>query len=357
MDYHRLALRAGTGLVAFAIVLRFLGTTGFSPMAAMLQRPDVLSSLIYLQTGRLVSAATLPEEEDTQQKPEWTNPSELPTEETVPAMPPESVPVETEPDPVWQEVFSPADMQSIAVTYGCPFRPDLENLLLTGISWNLTVPEPTVLIVHTHATECYTPAAGEHYAESGSYRTLDEHYNMVSIGDEIARVLEAGGISVLHDRAYHDYPSYNSAYSSSRASVEGYLAQYPSIRLVLDIHRDASGGTAGQLTTWATVDGEASSQLMLVVGTHSEEAPHENWQQNLSLALKLHALLQRENPGICRPVNLRDWRFNQDLTAGSLLIEVGAAGDSHQQALTAARALAEGILALARGASTANSTI
>ena len=345
MSQHRLTLRVGTGVVAFALILRLFGATGFTPMAAMLQRTDVLSFLIYLQTGRLVSAVLQPEEE--------------PVIETEPTEQEADQPPETEawkPDPVWQEVFSSSDLQNIAVSYGCDYRPDLENLLLTGISWNLTALEPTVLIVHTHATECYTPAQGESYGQSGSYRTLDAHYNMVSIGDEIARVLQAGGISVLHDRTYHDYPSYNSAYSSSRASVEAYLEQYPSIRLVLDIHRDASGG-AEQLTTWASVDGEASSQLMLVVGTHSQDAPHENWQQNLSLALKLHALLQRENPGICRPVNLRDWRFNQDLSVGSLLVEVGAAGDSQQQALVAARALAEGILALARGASTADSTI
>lgn len=347
MNQHRLVVRVGAGAVAFALILRFFGTTGFTPMAAMLQRTDVLSFLIYLQTGRLVSTV-LQTEEPTSAETQPTEPE--------PSAPQESQAGQTQPDPIRQEVFSPSDLQNIAVSYGCDYRPNLENLLLTGISWNLTAQEPTVLIVHTHATECYTPAEGETYGESGSYRTLEEPYNMVSIGDEIARVLEEGGICVLHDRTYHDYPSYNSAYASSRASVEAYLEQYPSIRLVLDIHRDASGGE-NQLTTWATVDGEASSQLMLVVGTHSMDAPHENWQQNLSLALKLHALLQRENPGICRPVNLRDWRFNQDLSAGSLLVEVGAAGDSHQQALTAARALAEGILALARGAATADSTI
>lgn len=357
MDHHRLVLRVGAGAVAFAIALRLFGTTGFAPMAAVVQRTDVLSFLIYLQTGRLVSASLPPEETDRVQIPEITVPFAPPVEESMPTIPPETDPTDPEPDPVWQEVFSPSDLQSIAVTYGCHFRPDLENLLLTGISWNLTVQEPTVLIVHTHATESYTKSDGENYTESGSYRTLDAHYNMVSIGDEIARVLQEGGISVIHDRSYHDYPSYNQAYSSSRSSVEAYLSRYPSIRLVLDIHRDASGGAAGQLTTSATVNGVNASQLMLVVGTHSAEAPHENWQQNLSLALKLHALLQRENPGICRPVNLRDWRFNQDLAAGSLLVEVGAAGDSHQQALIAARALAEGILALARGASTGSSTM
>ena len=345
MDNHRLALRVGAGAVAFAVALRLFGSGGFTPMAALTQRTDVLSFLIYLQTGRLVSGA-LPEKEEELPLPEV---STAPTEESTPLLPEETVPGETEQELIIGEVFSPEDMQSITVSYGCDFRPDLQSLLLTDISWNLTAQEPTVLIVHTHATECYTQSSGEDYSQSGSYRTLDERYNMLSIGDEIARVLEEGGISVLHDRTLHDYPSYNEAYASSRASVEAYLQQYPSIRLVLDIHRDASGGANGQLTTSAVVDGESSAQLMLVVGTHSEEAPHENWQWNLSLALKLQALLQRENPGLCRPVNLRDWRFNQDLAVGSLLVEVGAAGDTHGQALAAARALAEGILAMAFG--------
>ena len=173
---------------------------------------------------------------------------------------------------------------------------------------------------------------------------------MVSIGDEVARVLSMGGISVLHDRSYHDYPSYNGSYGNARMSIEEYLRQYPSIQMVLDIHRDAIDGADGnQLDTQGTVDGQSSAQLMVVVGTDATGNFHPAWQKNLSLALKLTTVLERADPGITRPINLRAERFNMDLTPGSLLIEVGGAGNTHEEAILAANALARGILTLAKG--------
>ena len=102
------------------------------------------------------------------------------------------------------------------------------------------------------------------------------------------------------------------------------------IQMVLDLHRDASGG-ASQMRTLAHVDGSDSAQLMIVVGTN-----YDTWEENLSLALKLHAQLETACPGITRPLQLRGQRFNEDLSPGGLLIEVGAAGNSHDEALTAA---------------------
>ena len=172
---------------------------------------------------------------------------------------------------------------------------------------------------------------------------------MLSIGDEIARVLEEGGVGVIHDRTLHDYPDYNNSYNLARDTIEGYLEKYPSIQIVLDIHRDASDSPDGQLVTSAIAGGQRSAQLMMVVGTDAGGNHHPNWQENLSLALKLTALLEQTNPGISRPIDLRKERFNMDLTAGSLLVEVGAAGNTHSEALIAANALAQSILALQGG--------
>ena len=236
--------------------------------------------------------------------------------------------------------------------YGCNYRPDLETLLLSPLDWNLYGDEPAVLILHTHATESYTPTEDAAYTPSGDRRTLEEAYNMLSIGDQVAAILEAGGISVLHDRTLHDYPSYNGSYVSARNTIAEYLQQYPSIRMVLDIHRDAATTDAGtHLTTSATVNGAPSSQLMVVIGTDSTGNYHPNWQTNLALALKLTAQWERLSPGITRPIYLRAERFNMDMTPGSLLIEVGASGDTHAQAIQAAKILAQGILDLAMGTS------
>ena len=333
MDHQRFILRTGAAVIAFAIILRLLGGGFFAPVGQFLESPGLWSFLVYLQTGR---AVRLPPE------------IEVPPPQTT--LPEESVPPVQDED-VFLPVFSQADLQNVEVMYGCSYRPDLEALLQQKLQWDLTGQGPKVLIVHTHATESYTPAPGQSYQEEVAYRTLDEHYNMVSIGDEVARVLETGGIGVIHDRTYHDYPSYNDSYANARSSIARYLAQYPSIELVLDIHRDAADGADGtQLKTHGTVGGQPSSQLMVVVGTDASGNHHPNWQSNLALGLKLSAVLERADPGLTRPISLRSERFNMDMTPGSLLIEVGAAGDTHEEAMLAANALARGILTLAKGA-------
>ena len=152
---------------------------------------------------------------------------------------------------------------------------------------------------------------------------------------------------MIHDRALHDYPSYNGSYSDARKSIRKYLAEYPTIRLVLDLHRDAADTPSGQLRTLASTGAGDCAQLMLVMGSSASGLKHPDWEQNLSLALKLQAVLERNDPGITRSTVLRAQRFNQDLSPGCLLVEVGAAGNTHAEALRAADALAEGILALA----------
>jgi stage II sporulation protein P len=136
-----------------------------------------------------------------------------------------------------------------------------------------------------------------------------------------------------------------------------WLEQYPSISLVIDLHRDAAGDSAaGQLKTQVSIDGTSSAQLMIVVGSNAGGRQHPNWKENFALAAKLHTQLEKRFPGICRPISFRTERFNQDLSPGALLIEVGAAGDTLEEALAAAAFLAEGISNLALGTITADST-
>ena len=206
-----------------------------------------------------------------------------------------------------------------------------------------------MLIVHTHATESYAGISGN--------RTEDPNYNMLRVGAEIANILEQNGIEVIHDTTLHDEPSYNNAYNFARQTIEARLEEYPSIRMVVDVHRDAFDLTeTEQLSTYALVDGQDSAQLMLVMGTDAGGRHHPNWQGNLAVAVKLQALLEEKYPGICRRMQLRTERFNQDLSPAGMLLEVGAAGDTLEQALVAARAFAESIVALSYGTVTADST-
>ena len=173
---------------------------------------------------------------------------------------------------------------------------------------------------------------------------------MVSIGDVLGYWLESAGIGVVHDKTLHDSPSYSAAYENSRQSAQKYLQQYPSIRLILDLHRDSVEDSSGNQVryTLETADGTAA-RLMLVVGTDAGGLTHTKWSENMSLAVKLQAQLEKANPGICRPISFRTQRFNQDLSTGALLLEMGSAGNTRDEVLRSTKLLADAIITLSKG--------
>ena len=306
------------------------------PINRVFSHPEAVSLIIYLETGRVVKPA----------KPQLLQPTE---EETT--------------QPVQNCVseqglsFVESDAELIQVSNFSQYALNVRELLMTELTWDLTQEQPQVLIVHSHATESYTQTPQFSYTPSAAYRTLDIQYNMVCVGQALQAALEAKGIGVIHDKTLYDNPSYNDAYIQSRKGVQAWLEQYPSISLVIDLHRDAAGDSAtGQLQTQVMIDGSPSAQLMIVVGSNAGGRQHPQWKENLALAAKLHAQLEKRFPGICRPISFRTERFNQDLSPGALLIEVGAAGDTLEEALVAVGFLAEGISDLALGTVTADST-
>ena len=322
MKQQSRARRVGITAIMCALVLRLWSEGYGEKLLNLLTSPQAAAFYIYLETGRDVRfSPSLPafSPDFMESPPAATLPA---TEPTLPS-------------------FSDAD--GLELYYASTENPDIAALLAQPLQWNLRGEEPTVLIVHTHTTESYT-RVDEPYTESAAWRTADENYNMVSIGEIVKHILEENGIPVIHDQALHDYPSYNGSYTRTRKAVQDYVNQYSGIQLILDLHRDAAGEGSNQMRTLATVDGEPSAQLMLVMGTN-----YDHYPENLSLALKLHAQLERQCPGITRPLQLRAARFNQDLCPGSLLVEVGAAGNTHPEARRAAEQLATAIVALADG--------
>jgi stage II sporulation protein P len=324
MDWQKQSLEIGSVLIVAAVILRLLGTGALEPLAKALEDPQTASLLLYLETGRVVHP-TLP-------------PQTVPT--TAPTLPPETAPQETQPQEIY--CFASSDAALVDVRYYASYRPDLQSMVTRPLVWNLKEAEPAVLILHSHATESYQPTGT--YQESSPYRTMDTGYNMVSIGAYLAQLLENGGVRVIHDTSLHDYPSYNASYSKSRKAAQDYLSRYPSLLMIIDLHRDGLDGD-NQPDTSATVHGQESAQLMMVVGTRQQ-----GWESNMALAVKLTAVLEKLHPGVTRPISFRKQQFNQDLSPGAILIEVGAAGNTHQEALQAVKALAEGILTLAHGA-------
>ena len=211
---------------------------------------------------------------------------------------------------------------------------------------------PQILILHSHGSEGYTPPAGEEVVWSGNLRTTDSRYNVVGVGDAMAEVFSAAGISVIHDRTLYDYPSYNEAYDRSLAAIQSYLAQYPSIRFILDVHRDAIEDADGnQYKVVSSVEEGTSAQLTLVVGSDGGGLSHPNWKENLKLAVALQDNILQEYPTLMRPLLLRNSRYNQHATTGSLLVEVGAAGNSPDEAELAGRLFAEKMVEVLEGRS------
>ena len=204
---------------------------------------------------------------------------------------------------------------------------------------------PQVLIIHTHGTEAYTMPPGEEYEPSDNHRTLESDKNMLRIGDEMAEILTSRGIGVVHDRNLYDYPNYSGAYDRSLASIKKYLAQYPTISFVLDVHRDAVEDTNGSEYKLLCAEESNAAQLEFVIGSNGGGLSHDHWRENLKLACAVQQTLSVQYPTLMRPIVVRNSRYNQHMTTGSLLIEVGAAGNSLAEAIVAARIFAEGFAA------------
>lgn len=362
-------------MVSVALLIRLLTHTGadFRAQNAIRQAlatPKAASFLFYLELGQ---ALPLPEPaEPPTPVPEGAEPvlepvpAPEPDPEPVPAPEPESEPQPTpeptpepapqpEPEPAPEPerpalTFTEEDAANITIAGRCSYETDKLALLQQPVKLNFQQDGPTVLIVHTHTCEAYAQEPGWEYDEDDTARSMDPAYSVVRVGDELAEVLESRGIGVIHDTSINDYPSFNGAYGTTLERIEAQLAAYPTIQMVIDVHRDAAADADGQpITRTAEVNGEPIAQLMLVVGTDEGGLYHPNWRDNLSWALKLQAVMERSWPGLCRHIDLRTERFNQHATAGSLLVEVGASGNTLKQALVSARFLGEGLADLIEG--------
>ena len=209
----------------------------------------------------------------------------------------------------------------------------------------LDLPEegPQILIVHTHGSEAYTPDGTDTYVATGECRTADKTKSVVRVGEEVAKVLTEMGLTVVHDTELYDYPAYNGSYDRSLAAVEHWLAQYPTIQVVLDIHRDALIGADGTVyKPITTINGESCAQVMLVMGSNALY-DHPDWLGNLTLAVQVQKEMNTLWPTLARPIGLRENRYNQQTAPGAMLVEVGSHGNTLQEALAAARMFARAL--------------
>ena len=220
-----------------------------------------------------------------------------------------------------------------------------EALRDDGISRLSIAKEPLVLIVHTHATESFVDEGTISYTPGTEFRSEDTDKNMVAVGRVMAEVLNRKGIPTVHCETLHDLGDFNGAYDNSLATVKKYLAQYPSVKYVFDLHRDAIIRETGEaLKPVCTIDGKPTAQVMTLVGTDAGGADHPLWlQNNMNLAVKLQHKLTTDYNGMARPINLRKLSFHQQYAPGYLLFEIGSCANTLEEAKNAAENLGNAI--------------
>ena len=195
-----------------------------------------------------------------------------------------------------------------------------------------------VLIFHTHTCESYTSEPGYEYESTGNYRTTDLNFSVSRVGDELEKNLKELKFNVIHDKTYHDFPAYSGSYTRSYETVENIVNQNEGYEIIFDLHRDAVGSDGSYAPT-VKIGEEYAAQLMFVIGTDAGGLEHPNWKQNLSFAVKVQKKANELYPGLFKPIMVSDSRFNQNLGAGACIIEVGATGNTLQQAINSMKYL------------------
>lgn len=208
--------------------------------------------------------------------------------------------------------------------------------------------EPEVLIVHTHATESYMKEDKGYYTAEDKARSDNNEENVVKIGEVFAENLKAGGISVIHVKTHHDSPSYNDSYSRAKESINEYLKKYPSIKVVIDLHRDSismSGNDKCKPTK--VINGKKAAQVMLVVGSQTGSVSNfPNWKQNFRLAIRFQQTMEAMYPGLARATTFCSRKYNMNLTNGSMLLEVGCETNTLEEAIYSAELASSALLSL-----------
>ncbi len=261
-----------------------------------------------------------------------THASSQPTE--APLETPEPTP---EPEPPAPTILPATISGGMVIKNSTDYDIDINAVVGQGCPIRLQAGAPQILIIHTHSSEAYTPAGLDKYEDLGTNRTLDQNCSVIRIGSELAQIFTDCGLNVIHDTQVFDYPSYTGSYNRSCEAIEKYLSDYPSIKIVIDLHRDALGSDTVIYKTAATEQGVCASQAMFVIGTNASGLEHPNWQQNLSLAVYLQNAVCQSYPSLMRPILLTKYRYNQHLSPGSMILEIGTNGNTLQEALAAIR--------------------
>ena len=223
---------------------------------------------------------------------------------------------------------------------GVKIRNETDNIKLTKemLVPNVNINTKNILIYHTHTCESYTPTEAYTYKASGNFRTTDLNCNMVRVGRELTKYMQHYGYNVIHDETIYD-SSYSQSYDRSLKGVAKLLEENEDTDILFDIHRDAIGDSSYAPTV--KIGDEEAAQLMFVIGSNGGGSEHDNWNENLKLAIKIQEKANELYPGLFKPIILRDSRYNQQLAKGASIIEVGATGNTMEQCLVSMKYLSK----------------
>ncbi len=324
-------------------------------LAAFVQLPQrKIAQQVWLAAAAPVAAKAPQPEEAPSPTP---TPAPTPTPVPTPAPTPTSAPSATPPPDAGaiRSVYLSPDAGSVRLAAGTirnmTEHPDADLIAAVDtvnlpFSVKVGSAEPQILILHTHATETYQTHPELYYDPDFTARTRNTALNMCAVGQVMADVLNAAGITTLHDTTLHDSPSYTESYARSRATAQSYLQKYPSIQIVLDVHRDAIEDSDGtRVKPLCQIDGQDTAQVMLIAGCdNGTTAKLPNWKLNLRFAAAWQQAMSAQYPGLARPV-LCGYRFyNQDLAAGCLLLEVGGHANTLAEAKRAGELAAKALV-------------
>lgn len=220
---------------------------------------------------------------------------------------------------------------------------DIEKILADGCQLPVSdFSKPTVLIYHTHSTESYALSDNGEFSTDYPTRNDDNNLNMIRVGEEIAAVLEAKGIGVIHDKTVYD-TVYTGAYGKSRDGIEKILEKNPSVIITLDIHRDAVYyDDYTRVKPTAEIGGVKAAQMMIIAGAEGGNVTDfPDWETNLSFALNLQKAVNSKYEGLMKPIYFCNRKYNMDITPHSLLIEVGTDVNTLTEAAYSGRLLGD----------------
>lgn len=211
---------------------------------------------------------------------------------------------------------------------------DVHKLLGVDMSVDTTAEGPVILIYHTHSQEGYCDS-----------KAGDENKSVLALGDELEKYLEKEGFSVLHHKEKYDVGDRDHAYSNAAPALEKLLKKYPSIQVVIDLHRDGVPETTRLVTD---INGKKTAQIMFFNGLsrtttqgNITSLPNPYIEENLALSFQLELAAKEYYPNFARKTYLKGYRYNMHMCPKSILVEVGAQTNTYQEAKNAMRPLAD----------------